>query len=160
MVILEIETGTLIDAMTFGEITDRPSFAAPDLSEPMSALRDRCDQMRVGSGWPYPFVGDDELHLHAAPLELDREIEPEFVLALRHRLRFFNFKVAIAQHRSQGLCAKNDADAVSPQFDVLDHAKQEGPLVGWSGFENSISQVGCLGQFPFHAPARQTQGIS
>ncbi len=65
----------LIDAMTFGEITDRLDFATPDLSEPSSALRDRCDQMRVGSGRPFPFVGDDELHLHAVPLELDREIE-------------------------------------------------------------------------------------
>ncbi len=44
----------LIDAMTFGEIKDRPNFAAPDPSEPMSALRDRGDQMRVGSRRSFP----------------------------------------------------------------------------------------------------------
>ncbi len=55
--------------MTFGEITDRLNFAAPDLSEPSSALRDRRDQMRVGSRRPFPFVGDDELHLHTTPPE-------------------------------------------------------------------------------------------
>ncbi len=33
----------LIDSMTFGEITYRPNVAAPDLSEPMSTLRDGCD---------------------------------------------------------------------------------------------------------------------
>ncbi len=38
----------LIDAKTFGEITDRLRIAAPDLSEPMSALRNRCDELRVG----------------------------------------------------------------------------------------------------------------
>jgi hypothetical protein len=59
----------LIDAMTFGEITDRLYVAAPDLGEPMAALRDGCDQMRVGNGRPFPSVCDDELHLHAAPLE-------------------------------------------------------------------------------------------
>lgn len=64
----------LVDAMTFDEIADRPNLAAPDLSEPMSAPRDDCDQMRVGSRQPLPFVGDDELHLHAAPLELDRAL--------------------------------------------------------------------------------------
>ncbi len=70
----------LIDTMSFGEITDRLNVAAPDLSEPLSALRDSCFQVRVGSRRPFPFVGDDKLHLHAAPPEPDREIEPVFGL--------------------------------------------------------------------------------
>ena len=97
----------LIDAMTFGEITDRPNFATPDLSEPMSALRDGCDQMGVGSRRPFPFAGDDELHLHAAPLEPDREIEPVFVFAPCFRVRLFRLWVAMTQHCTQSLCAKN-----------------------------------------------------
>ncbi len=46
----------LIDAMAFGELTDRPNFATPDLSEPNSALSNGYDQMRVGSRRPFPFV--------------------------------------------------------------------------------------------------------
>ena len=131
----------------------------PDLSEPSSALRDGRDQMRVGSRRPFPVVGDDELHLHAAPLEPDREIEPAFVFALRICHPISTIRLAIAEHLPQGLSAKSDADALVTDFDANHHVEQEAPLVGRSGFEDSVAQAGCLGKLSFHAPTGQAQGF-
>ncbi len=75
--------------------------------------------MWAGSRWPFPVVRDDELHLHAASPEPEREIEPEFVLFLRRHLCFFIFRVVRAQHRAQDLPANIYADAVSLHLNLV-----------------------------------------
>ena len=97
----------------------------------MSTLRDGCDQMRVGSSRPFPFVGDDELHLHAAPPEPDREIELELAFVLRAVFLVFLFGLVLANHGTQSVFTKDDADAVLSYFDAVHYFEKEFALFSW-----------------------------
>jgi hypothetical protein len=111
--------------LSLGQSGERVGLASLDLGKPPSPLRKGSDQPGIWRRRPFPFIGDDELHFHAAPPEANREIECERLLGLSGSFPIRLFQRALTNDRSQGIRANDNTDTIRSDVDPLKHLKKE-----------------------------------